>query len=133
MKILVLEDERISREVIKQIMLEYGDVETSVDGTEALELYKKSVAEGAKYDLVCLDIMVPGIDGQQVLREIRDFEERDKSAGLKQRSKVVMISALSDRDNLFSAFTEGQAEAYIFKPFTKKKIKDTLSNIGLIG
>lgn len=132
MKIMILEDEFTSLQVIKELMSAYGEVDTSETGIEALELFSNSLANNQKYDLVCLDIMVPEINGQEVLKLIREMEEAHGSDTLSKRSKVIMISALNDQDNLMAAFREGKAEGYIFKPYSKEKVEETLSKLNLI-
>ncbi len=81
--------------------------------------------------MVCLDIMVPEMDGQEVLRIMRAEERKAGRKLLKDKSHIVMITALNDIENVMSSFTE-QAEGYIIKPFNKEKISKTLIQLGLI-
>lgn len=131
MKILILEDDYTSSAILQKILSEYGDVTATSDGLMAVEEFKKSIVEGFKYDLICLDIMVPEIDGQEVLRRIRAEESKNGRTNIKDRSLIVMITALNDIENVMSSFTE-QAEGYIIKPFNKEKISKTLLQLKLI-
>ncbi len=131
MKILILEDDYTSRTILQKILSQYGDVTTASDGLQAVEEFKKSIVEDFKFDLICLDIMVPGIDGQEVLRIIRAEETKCGRILLKDRSQIVMITALNDIENVMSSFTE-QAEGYVIKPFNKDKISKTLLQLKLI-
>ncbi|MGE5479378.1 MAG: response regulator [Chloroflexota bacterium] len=130
MKILVLEDEPTSRLLIKKILNEFGQVVTTENGVEAVEAFRAAVEEGERYDLVFLDIMVPDIDGQEVLRRIRAIEEKAGLDRLNKASRIVMITALQDVSNVMQAFSE-QCEAYIFKPFSKEIVRSTIEKLNL--
>ena len=73
MKILIVEDELTSRELLKVILEPYGTVETVADGIEAMKAFNLALAS-QPYDLICLDIMLPKLNGQQVLKGIRKIE-----------------------------------------------------------
>jgi hypothetical protein len=63
--ILVVEDELTSRELLKVILEPYGTIQTVADGIEAMKAFNLALAK-QPYDLICLDIMLPKMDGQQV-------------------------------------------------------------------
>lgn len=132
MKILIMEDDFTSATVLQKIMSEFGDVTLASDGKEAITIYTNSFTNGERYDLICLDIMVPEIDGQEVLRIIRNHEIENGNSSLEKRSKIVMITALNDIDNLMESFRE-QCEGYIIKPFSREKIRRTLSQLNVIN
>jgi two-component system chemotaxis response regulator CheY len=76
-----------------------------------------------------MDIMLPKLDGQSVLRKIRESE---RTCGVKpvEAAKVVMTTALSDPKNIIRAFNEGGADSYLLKPIDKRKLIDELQKIG---
>ncbi len=132
MRILIMEDDFTSATVLQKIMSEYGEVVIASDGREAVDIYLDNANKKQRFQLICLDIMVPEIDGQEVLKIIRNHENENGLSNLKLRAKVVMITALNDIDNLMSSFRE-QCEGYIIKPFSREKINKTLSQLGLIS
>ncbi|MFW6242306.1 MAG: response regulator, partial [Thermodesulfobacteriota bacterium] len=71
MKILVVEDDFISRRILKEILTEHGDCDVVVDGDEAVQAFRLAREEGAPYQLICMDIMMPNKDGHEALQEIR--------------------------------------------------------------
>ena len=75
MKILIAEDDRLSRAFLKKAMEKYGACDVAVDGMEALDLYLESIKRQEPYDLLCLDIMMPKVDGLKTLKVIRDLAE----------------------------------------------------------
>jgi two-component system chemotaxis response regulator CheY len=129
MKALVAEDDFASRLVIQKHLSKFGDVHTAVNGTEALQAFQVAYEEREPYDLVCLDIMMPGMDGQAVLKEIRALEESQTSYRNK-RVIIFMTTALSDRDNVLMAGS--LCDAYLVKPISFKVLSDRLTKVGLI-
>jgi two-component system, chemotaxis family, chemotaxis protein CheY len=131
MKSLVVEDDFVGRLVLQEMLSAYGTVHIAVNGPEALEAFRRAAATTAPYDLICLDIMMPDMDGHQVLEEIRAFEAV-RGIGGSAATKVFMTSALSDGENVFKAFRQ-QCEAYLVKPIDRQKLIAQLQAFGLIG
>ncbi len=129
MKILVVEDELTSRELLKVILEPYGRIDTVSDGVEAIKAYNMALAN-EPYDLICLDIMLPKMDGQQVLKGIRKIEG-DRGILGPEAVKILMISALGDFENVTEAFSS-QCTSYITKPIDANKIVAELRNLELI-
>ncbi len=131
MKILIAEDEFISRALLTELLASYGVCHVAADGLEALTAFKDGLVKGEGYDLICLDIMMPKMDGQEVLAEIRRVEQ-ERGIAAADRSKVMMTTVLDDSGNIMDAFTKGQCEAYLTKPISKVKLHDQLLELGLV-
>lgn len=132
MKILIVEDEFISRTLLSEMLSEFGVCHIATNGREAVEVLERSFAKEEKYDLVCLDIMMPEMSGQEVLNEIRKMEE-EKGIGGHEATKVIMTTALDDSQNIMRAFTEGRCEAYLTKPIEKDKLFGQLKDLNIIS
>lgn len=130
MRILIADDEFTNRRLIQGILSEYGTCDTVVNGNEAVEVFKLASDEDKPYDLICMDIMMPEMDGQEALKKIREYEASKNITGL-DGVKVIMISILKDSKNVLSAFKSG-CEGYIFKPIDKQRILDEMKKLGLI-
>ena len=130
MRILVAEDDFVSRRILQVILSPYGICDIAADGEEAIQAFKVAFEEGELYDLVCLDIMMPGADGQEVLKIIRRIEKENCIGGL-DGAKVLMVTALNDGDNIMKAFRE-QCEGYITKPVDKQRLLGQLRELKLI-
>ncbi|MFP5212638.1 MAG: response regulator [Acidobacteriota bacterium] len=129
MKVLIVEDDPTSQMVLRKFLEPYGQCETAIDGHVALTAFRQALDSTERYDLVCLDIMMPGISGHEVLEKIRAMETERKifgSAGV----KVVMTTALHDSTNILQAF-RSQCEAYLIKPIDRLKLVEQLRNLGL--
>jgi two-component system chemotaxis response regulator CheY len=131
MKTLIVEDDFTNRLLLQEILGEYGPVHIAVNGQEALEAHLASLEAGQPYNLICLDIMLPGgMDGQQALREIRAMEE-DRKILSTMGVKIIMITALDDFQNKISAFS-GLCDHYMTKPIYKARLLEELKALELI-
>jgi len=131
MKTLVVEDDFISRTILKKILSPYGACDTVVNGKEAVDAFSIAYAEGAPYDLICLDIMMPEMDGREALKLIRQ-KEKDKKVQPKDEAKIIMITALDTPKEVIDAYYKGECSAYIVKPIQKQKILENIKDMGLI-
>lgn len=132
MKVLIVEDEFISRTLLTELLLPHGVCHIATNGREAIDVLARSYDDDSKYDLVCLDIMMPEVDGQEVLSEMRRIE-RERNIGREKRTKVFMTTALDDSNNIMKAFTDGQCEAYLTKPISKEKLEAYLVEFNLLN
>ena len=131
MKTLIVEDDFLSRSLLSTLLSEYGVCHVAVNGQEALVAVEKGFVENEPYTLICLDIMMPVMDGQQTLQEIRKMEERYGIAG-GDTTKVIMVTAADDAKNIMKAFRQGQCEAYLTKPLDREKLITHIMDLGLI-
>jgi len=130
MKILIVEDDFISRKVMLLCMSEFGECDIAVDGVEAIAAVKHALDDEKPYDLICLDIMMPNMNGQEALKELRSLEA-ERGVMLGHGAKVVMTTALSDHTSIISAF-KGDCDSYLIKPVHKQDIIAKLTELELI-
>ncbi|MBQ7942700.1 MAG: response regulator [Lachnospiraceae bacterium] len=130
MRILIAEDDFTSRKVLLKFLSEYGECDVTVDGMEAIDAYLMALEEDAPYDLVCLDVMMPVLDGYQALKNIRDIE-REKKIPEEKTAKIIMTTALNEEKNVKKAFELG-CTVYCAKPIDMVKLRSTLEMLGLI-
>lgn len=128
MHILVVEDDFVSRRLLSRYLEPFGDCDVAVNGEEALEAVRAAIKAGEHYDLICLDIMMPGMDGQETLKKLRAVEE-ERGLSLGRGAKIIMTTSLEDHKNIREAF-KFSADGYVVKPVEKKKFMATLSEIG---
>ena len=131
MRILIAEDDRMSRTFLSRFLSEYGDVDVATDGMEALDLLMDAARKKMNYDLLCLDIMMPKVSGIQVLKVVRTME---KQHGIPQEDHlpVIMMTALADMDYVDQAFDLG-CDAYASKPLEIGKVEGLMRDLGLIA
>lgn len=131
MKTLIVEDDFLSRSLLSTLLSEYGACHVAVNGREALDAIERAFDENDPYDLICLDIKMPVMDGQEALLELRKMEARRGLKGL-DTTKVIMITAIDDSKNIMKAFRLGQCEAYLTKPLDRTKLIGHIRDLGLI-
>lgn len=129
MNALVVDDDFANRMIVQRFLLPYGDTDVATDGNEAVEMFRSALEGGKRYDLVCLDIMLPGRSGQAVLKEIRQMEVA-QGIPQGQGARIIMISALGDRENVVEAIQ--RCDAYLVKPFQMADLIGHLKRFGLV-
>ena len=131
LKILIVEDDFASFKILEEYLCEYGDCSVAVNGEETVDAFKKAWDEGKPYDLICLDIMLPEMNGHLALEEICRIERK---YGITDPDgvKVIMTTAVDDPEDIIKAFKEG-CKAYIVKPITNEKLFAEMRKLGLIN
>lgn len=127
MKILIIDDDPASLKVLSLLMKRFGDITTASNGPAAQEIINNSFRALSFFDLFLIDIMMPEINGHDLLENIRFQEQKIHS---NTPSKIVMVSALSDADNIMQAF-ENKCDSYLVKPVRKEKLFDELAKLGI--
>ena len=130
MKILIAEDDFASRKFMLRFLSKYGECDVTVDGMEAVDAYLMALEDGEPYDLVCLDIMMPVMDGYQALVGIRNLE-KERNIPAEKAAKIIMTTALSEEKNVKMAFELG-CTIYSGKPIDKERFDQALQKLGLI-
>lgn len=127
MRILIAEDDIISRKFLSKFFSQYGECDVTVDGLEALDAFLLSLKDNNPYDLICLDIMMPKVDGVKALKTIRSLEKEQLSP--EKAAKVIMITALGETNYVNHSFEIG-CEAYVAKPVDIEKLVTVLEKLG---
>lgn len=130
MKILLAEDDFVTRKFMVGFLSKYGECDVTVDGMEAVDAFMMALEDDEPYDLVCLDIMMPVMDGYQALMGIRNLE-KERGIPEEDRVKVIMTTALNDEKNVKMAFELG-CTIYSGKPIDKGRFEQAMKKLGLI-
>ena len=130
MKILLAEDDYVTRKAMDSFLSKYGECDVTVDGMEAVDAFMLALEEGEPYDLVCLDIMMPVMDGYQALMGIRNLE-KERNVPKEKQAKVIMTTALNEEKNVKMAFELG-CTIYSGKPIDQVRFEQALKKLGLV-
>ena len=131
LRMLLVEDDYASRLVLHTFLSRYGECHIAVNGREAVEAFRAASAQDERYDLICMDIMMPGVDGIEAVRQIRAMEEADgirSTAG----AKIVMTTALDGIHEVGRSYNE-LCDAYLVKPVDLSEAASTLHAWNLVG
>lgn len=128
MRILLAEDDYITRNNMAGLLSKHGECDIAVDGKETVDAFVQALEKGESYDLVCLDIMMPIVDGYQALRAIRDVEN-SRGISTEEGVKVIMVTALDGEHNVDMAYELG-CTTYISKPVVAQEFEEALEALG---
>jgi two-component system, chemotaxis family, chemotaxis protein CheY len=113
--------------LLKTIFSAYGQCDLALDGSEALSNFHRAMDQDQPYDVIFLDVVMPGISGLETLDCIRQIESNYNIHGL-DRVKVVIITGYDDPKLSVRSFRK-DCETYLSKPFTPKQILDTVRDL----
>ena len=130
MRILIVEDDPTSSLVLATFLAPVGETQIAKDGEAGLSAFRAAHQAGAPFDLVCLDIMMPILDGQAVLKQIRALEAEHRVPAGKE-VKVIMTTALGDKLNVVEAIP--RCDAYLTKPIDRAQLMFYVKKFGLLG
>jgi two-component system, chemotaxis family, chemotaxis protein CheY len=131
MKTLIVEDDFTSRLILKHLLMPYGECHFAVNGQEAVEACANALTVNQPYHLICLDIMMPEMDGQAALKHLRADEER-MGISSRQGAKIIMTTALDDVRNIMDSF-HGLCDGYLTKPIDGVRLLELLKQFNLLG
>ncbi len=126
-KFLIVDDDPACRRLLKTILSPYAECDLAFDGGEAIDAVRLALEDGQPYDLICLDIMMPGTDGHEALEAIRQLERRSGIAG-SDGVKIIMTTALADSKHCIRSFREG-CESYVTKPVCADKLLEQVRSL----
>lgn len=125
MRILIAEDDYTSRRLMQKLLAPFGECDVVLNGAEAVAAFEAAHAEGRPYRLVCLDIMMPEMDGQQALKILRR-REGELGVAPRDEARVLMTTALDQPRDVIEAFYRGGCTDYLVKPIDKQELLDKL-------
>jgi two-component system chemotaxis response regulator CheY len=131
LRIMIAEDDPVFRRFLGRFLSQYGECDIAEDGLEAVEAYMAAMRDKKPYDMICLDVMMPKIDGVKVLKTIRDIEIQ-KFILPGKRAKIILTTALVEAELVRQAFEHG-CDAYASKPVDTEQFAGIMKKLGLIA
>lgn len=129
-RILLVEDDFASRLLLQTFLSGHGDCHVAVNGREAVEAFGSAYERGQRYDLICMDVMMPEMDGREAVRQIRALEEThgvSSSCGV----KIIMTTAVNDIKEVSLCFGE-LCDAYLTKPIDLNQLLNRMMAYELV-
>jgi two-component system, chemotaxis family, chemotaxis protein CheY len=131
MRSLIVEDNELARDMLSFFLAEHAEIETADDGRQAVERFRRGLAEQNPFNLVLLDIVMPEMDGQEALRLMRQAE-KDNGVEPDHKSVIIMTTALHSQENMVDALWDGDCNDYLVKPVTRADLTAILRRYRLI-
>jgi len=130
LRMLLVEDDFASRLLLQTFLSRYGECHVAVNGREAVDAVRSALERGQRYDLICMDIMMPEMDGREAVRRARALEEEH---GILSTSgaKIIMTTAVDDIKEVIRCFQE-LCDAYLVKPIDLAQLLSHMKSYQLI-
>ena len=127
MRSLVVDDEFVALSKMVLMLSPYGQCDAATNGEQAMSMLRNALDQGEPYDLIALDINMPGTNGLQLLQTINCEEQCRKTP----RARKIIVSAASSRSNVTRA-VERRCDAFLVKPVSRDVLAATLQKLGLL-
>jgi two-component system chemotaxis response regulator CheY len=126
MRCLVVDDEPTARGHLRLLLARHGKVDETENAAVAIELVRAAVRAGNPYDLVCIDLSMPGPSGLEMVGMVREVDRYMQQGA---RTGVVVVTASSEREDMSAAYRE-HADAYLVKPVSMASLDEALRKVG---
>lgn len=127
MRALIVDDDFISRKLMLKFLRPYCDCDVAISGDEARTAFQLAWTEKTPYEVIYLDIVIPGQNGLEVLKYIREYEV---GRGITDSCKVIMVSGLDDQNHVKNAY-QFDCDSYLIKPITHDKVLSASRDAGV--
>ena len=131
MRFLIVDDDESIILFLRTFLSAHAECITAANGLEAVSAFDAAMEEERPFAAVFMDILLPGImDGNEVVQALRRIEESHE--GAVASFKLIMISVLTDTQNVSESFFHGRADAYLPKPLRRETLLAELVKLGLV-
>ena len=128
--VLIVEDNPLNAAQMVNIVNEFtGDITVSTTAERGLIIFKQAIKERQPYHVLITDINLPGMNGKDLIQEVRELEENSTH---KFRVRIIAISADPPTMHVLEACRVG-AGCYLEKPVSKEKLSTALNNTDLFN
>ena len=129
-RILIVDDGATSRVVLIGVLQQHGECVTTDNGLDGVKLYEEALEKNQPFHLVFLDLILPKMDGHEVLKTIRTLEKQYKLP-VEKLAKIIISTASYEKKDLDRALA-GKCNHYLLKPLQEEKIQKALRQLKLI-
>ena len=130
MRVLIVDDVQQNCRVMKALLAKHGECDIAATGRDAVTAFQEAWKAGNPYQLICLDIMLPDLDGIKVLAVLRKMEEA-MNVEKDKRVCVIMVTSLDDSEYKMKSYDLG-ISGYLTKPIFSNALTECLKRAKLI-
>ena len=130
LQILLVEDDFACRLLLQTFLSRYGECQSAINGREAVEIFQSALNQGKTFDLICMDIMMPELNGRDAVLAIRALEE-DNCITSTNGAKIIMTTAITEIKEVMLCF-KSLCDAYLMKPIDLSELLAQIKAFQLI-
>ncbi|MEO5362304.1 MAG: response regulator [Magnetococcus sp. DMHC-8] len=134
LKTLIVDDHPASITILKNMLADICDCFVATRGQKGIELFEHALHNDDPFQIVLLDIIMPGLDGIETLKQIRKLEQAYWSALPSDRQgepvRVVMQTSSEDPQDFLASHLEGKCSGFINKPYSRDAILEQVLGKG---
>ena len=131
MKILIVEDNPVNYRMLQSLLSQYGETEVAVNGKTGLAAFERAYQKANPIELIFLDLVMPEMDGHEMLRLIREFEKSKGVTEEDRQVKVVISTNQETTQDVILSYEQG-AHHYFLKPYSPSELEDLMSLMGYV-
>lgn len=130
LRILLAEDDFACSLLLQTFLGRYGECHVAVNGKEAVDAYRTALDAGVPYHLICMDIMMPEMNGREAVTQVRAIEE---AHGIHSTvgARIFMTTTVQEIKEVFLCFKE-LCDAYLMKPIELAQLLNQMKFYGLL-
>lgn len=132
LNVLTVDDDEVTQFHANQLLQPFGRVRMAYSGMDAIARVKESIACGENYQLILMDVIMPGLDGLTTVREIVGCYNESRIP-LERRPKIVMLTSVDERDTQIDALYACGADHYMTKPLDSDTLTGILLELGVLA
>ena len=130
MRILVVDDDRPNRKLLKDIVSKMGECDAADGGQGALSAFEKAWEDWRPFNLIFLDVFMPEMDGIQVLLKIREIE-KEKKISEQHQARIIMVTGASEEETVMDCLRNG-CDEFIVKPIDIQLVYEKIKKLGFM-
>lgn len=130
MRILIVDDDAPNRKLMTDIASRLGECEAAAGGEEALSAFKKAWEEWRPFNLIFLDVLMPVMDGKEVLLKIREIE-KEKKISEQHQARIIMVTGVSEEETVVDCLRNG-CDEFLVKPVDIQLVFEKVKKLGLM-
>jgi two-component system chemotaxis response regulator CheY len=130
-RFLIVDDQEINRYMLQAFLNDYAVCKCAANGKEGLRLFENALLERKPFDLVCVDLMMPEMNGIALIKKIKELEKAHEGFDV-LKTKIFVITASESMWDKADLLMDHLCEDYINKPFNRENLVTSLRNNGLI-
>lgn len=130
MKSLIVDDDITCSAIYKLLLQKYGECDTASCGVAAIDAYVSALDKGEPFDIMVVDIMMPDMNGYEVLQSVR-LIEKERNIEFPYNTKIILTTALDDEENKrIGQSLDPTTESYLVKASCPESLVDKLEFFG---